>query len=63
VNVDDLEIPAGKLNETAKRVIDRAVDEVHRRDHLVFATPHALRVSGRGLTLRRLAILLVNVPG
>jgi len=33
VYVDDLDIPIGKLTESAQRVIERAADETRRREH------------------------------
>ena len=38
--VEDLDIPPTKIGETARRVIDRAFDEAHRRRHSVVATGH-----------------------
>jgi ATP-dependent Clp protease ATP-binding subunit ClpA len=31
--VDDLDIPAGKISDTIRRIIDRAIDESRRREH------------------------------
>ena len=38
--VEDLDISPTKIGETARRVIDRAFDEAHRRRHSVVATEH-----------------------
>jgi hypothetical protein len=40
VYVDDLDIPVGKLTEGAQRVIERAVEESHRRKHPVLTSEH-----------------------
>jgi ATP-dependent Clp protease ATP-binding subunit ClpA len=42
VNADDLEVPTGKLSENAQRVIDRALEDVHRRDHALLTNTHLL---------------------
>jgi ATP-dependent Clp protease ATP-binding subunit ClpC len=40
VYVEDLDIPLVKISETARRVIDRAVEEAHRRGHSLLASEH-----------------------
>jgi hypothetical protein len=40
VFVDDLDLPLGKMTEAAQRVIDRAVEESRRREHLMLASEH-----------------------
>jgi ATP-dependent Clp protease ATP-binding subunit ClpA len=40
VYVEDLDIPTSKVGETARRVIDRAFDDVHRRRHAQVGTDH-----------------------
>jgi ATP-dependent Clp protease ATP-binding subunit ClpA len=40
VYVDDLDLPANKLSESARRVIDRAVEDSRRRDHSVLTSAH-----------------------
>ena len=40
VFVDDLDLPLGKMTEAAQRVIDRAVEESRRREHLLLASEH-----------------------
>jgi len=42
VNADDLEVPTSKLSEAAQRVIDRALEDVHRRDHVLLTSTHLL---------------------
>jgi hypothetical protein len=42
VNVDDFELPSGKLSEGAQRVIDRALEDVHRREHALLTNTHVL---------------------
>ena len=38
--VDDLDIPLVKITDGAQRVIDRAVEEARRREHLLLASEH-----------------------
>jgi ATP-dependent Clp protease ATP-binding subunit ClpA len=38
--VDDLDIPHGKLAESAERVVDRALEEARRRDHILLTNEH-----------------------
>jgi len=40
VYVDDLDIPASKLTESARRVMDRAVEDSRRRDHSALTSAH-----------------------
>jgi len=40
VCVDDLDMPVGRLTEAARRVLDRAVDELRRRDHSLLTSAH-----------------------
>ena len=42
MNVDDFELPSGKLSEGAQRVIDRALEDVHRREHALLTNTHVL---------------------
>jgi ATP-dependent Clp protease ATP-binding subunit ClpC len=42
VYVDDLDIPPGKLTEGARRVMDRAVEQSHRREHALLTSAHML---------------------
>jgi ATP-dependent Clp protease ATP-binding subunit ClpA len=38
--VEDLDIPQNRLAESAERVIDRAVEEAHRREHALLTNEH-----------------------
>jgi ATP-dependent Clp protease ATP-binding subunit ClpA len=38
--VEDLDIPQNRLSESAERVIDRAVEEAHRREHALLTNEH-----------------------
>ncbi len=38
--VEDLDIPQNRLGESAERVIDRAVEEAHRREHGLLTNEH-----------------------
>jgi hypothetical protein len=38
--VGDIDIPSHKISEGARRVIDRAFDDAHRRRHAGLATEH-----------------------
>ena len=38
--MDELDIPPGKLSESAQRIVDRAVEESRRRDHAVLGPEH-----------------------
>ena len=38
--VEDLDIPQNRLGESAERVIDRAVEEAHRREHALLTNEH-----------------------
>ena len=38
--VDDLDIPLGKMTDAARRVVDRALEESHRREHSVLTSEH-----------------------
>ncbi len=38
--MDELDIPPGKLSESAQRIVDRAVEESRRRDHAVVGPEH-----------------------
>ena len=38
--VDDLDIPASKLNESARRVMDRAFEDSRRREHPMLTSAH-----------------------
>ncbi|HKC81025.1 MAG TPA: ATP-dependent Clp protease ATP-binding subunit, partial [Gemmatimonadaceae bacterium] len=38
--VDDLDIPIGKLSEGTLRIIERAVEESHRREHALLTSEH-----------------------
>jgi ATP-dependent Clp protease ATP-binding subunit ClpA len=38
--VDDLDIPHGKLAESAERVVDRALEEARRREHVLLTNEH-----------------------
>jgi ATP-dependent Clp protease ATP-binding subunit ClpA len=40
VQVDDLDISASKIGETAQRVIDRAIEEARRLEHPLLTTEH-----------------------
>ena len=40
--VDDLDIPANKLTESARRVLDRALEDSRRREHPVLTSAHLL---------------------
>jgi ATP-dependent Clp protease ATP-binding subunit ClpA len=40
VQVDDFEIPLGKLSDASRRVLDRALDDACRRRHTVLTTDH-----------------------
>jgi ATP-dependent Clp protease ATP-binding subunit ClpA len=40
VYVDDLDIPVSKLTESARRVMDRAVEDSRRRDHSALTSAH-----------------------
>ena len=40
VYVDDLDIPVSKLTEAAQRVMDRAVEELRRREHSLLTSAH-----------------------
>jgi len=42
VYVADLDLLVGKLTESAQRVIDRALEELHRREHALLTTAHVL---------------------
>ena len=42
MNADDLEVPTSKLSEAAQRVIDRALEDAHRRDHVLLTSTHLL---------------------
>jgi len=38
--VDDLDIPLGKISDTVRRIIDRAIDESRRREHAWLTCEH-----------------------
>jgi ATP-dependent Clp protease ATP-binding subunit ClpA len=38
--VDDLDIPVGKVSDTVRRIIDRAIDESRRREHALLTSEH-----------------------
>ena len=38
--VDDLDIPLGKISDTVRRIIDRAIDESRRREHALLTCEH-----------------------
>ena len=38
--MDELDIPPGKLSESAQRIVDRAVEESRRRDHAMVGPEH-----------------------
>ncbi len=38
--VEDLDIPQNRLAESAERVVDRAVEEAHRREHALLTNEH-----------------------
>jgi len=40
VYVEDLDIPLGKLTESTRRVVERAIEESHRREHAVLTSEH-----------------------
>ena len=40
--VDDLDIPVNKLTESARRIIDRALEDSRRREHPVLTSAHLL---------------------
>jgi ATP-dependent Clp protease ATP-binding subunit ClpA len=40
VHVDDLDISPSKIGETAQRIIDRAIEEARRREHLALTNEH-----------------------
>jgi hypothetical protein len=47
VYVDDLDIPPGKLAETARRGIDRAAEESRRRAHSQLTSAHVSLAFGQ----------------
>jgi hypothetical protein len=56
VHIDDLFNPVNKLTESARRVIDRALEDSRRREHAVLTSAHLLlllrKPSGIGLHKR-----------
>src|SRR5262245_39866786 len=40
MQVDDLDIPVGKLTESAQRVVDRAIEDARRRAHPLLTSAH-----------------------
>src|SRR4051794_2857224 len=40
VHVEDLDISANKIAETAQRIVDRATEEARRRDHVLLTNEH-----------------------
>jgi ATP-dependent Clp protease ATP-binding subunit ClpC len=40
VHVDDLDIPTGKIAETAQRVVDRSLEDARRRRHPLLSSEH-----------------------
>ena len=40
MQVEDLDIAAGKIGETAQRIIDRAIEEARRREHALLTNEH-----------------------
>jgi ATP-dependent Clp protease ATP-binding subunit ClpC len=47
VYVEELDIPAVKITDAARRVIDRAFDEARRRDHRLLTSEHVFHALGQ----------------